>query len=248
MVIYHDRYGLGSQIMAAVLAGTNHPKTRHVHKVSVVLRVGGAEFRLGQGLDQPLDHEAGRVHRLGDRRKRPLAEAHETEPSPILLDKRGGEIARLAQALDIVKRVMGREDQPPAGLQRAQQPVDSAEPNSAITGRSSFVASPGAAPMIHVLAIITAKPGQRDTILAAFRANMPAVHAEAGCIEYAPAIDAEGAGAIQTKLGPDTFVAVEKWESLDALKAHAAAPHMAAYGAKTRELVASRVIHVLSPG
>jgi len=102
--------------------------------------------------------------------------------------------------------------------------------------------------MIHVLAIITAKPGQRDTILAAFRANMPAVHAEAGCIEYAPAVDAEGAGAIQTKLGPDTFVAVEKWESLDALKAHAAAPHMAAYGAKTRELVASRVIHVLSPG
>jgi quinol monooxygenase YgiN len=102
--------------------------------------------------------------------------------------------------------------------------------------------------MIHVLAIITAKPGQRDAVLAAFRANMAAVHAEAGCIEYAPAIDAEGVGALQTKLGPDTFVAVEKWESLDALKAHAAAPHMAAYSAKTRELVASRVIHVLSPG
>jgi len=102
--------------------------------------------------------------------------------------------------------------------------------------------------MIHVLAIITAKPGQRDAILAAFHANMPAVHAEVGCIEYGPAIDAEGAGANQTKLGPDSFVAVEKWESLDALKAHAASPHMAAYGAKTRELVASRVIHVLSPG
>jgi quinol monooxygenase YgiN len=102
--------------------------------------------------------------------------------------------------------------------------------------------------MIHVLAIITAKPGQRDTILKAFRANMPAVHAETGCIEYAPAIDAVGAGANQAKLGPDSFVVVEKWDSLDALKAHAASPHMAAYGAKTRELVASRVIHVLSPG
>jgi quinol monooxygenase YgiN len=76
----------------------------------------------------------------------------------------------------------------------------------------------------------------------------PAVHAEAGCIEYAPAIDAEGAGANQTKLGPDSFVVIEKWASLDALKAHAASPHMAAYAAKTRELVASRVIHVLSPG
>ena len=44
-----------------------------------------------------------------------------------------------------------------------------------------------------------------------------------------------------------TFVVVEKWESTDALKAHAAAPHMAAYGAKTRDLIASRVIHILSP-
>jgi quinol monooxygenase YgiN len=52
---------------------------------------------------------------------------------------------------------------------------------------------------------------------------------------------------VQTKYGPDTFVVVEKWESMDALKAHAAAPHMQAYGAKTKELLASRVIHILSP-
>ena len=101
--------------------------------------------------------------------------------------------------------------------------------------------------MIHVLAIITAKPGQREAVLEAFRANMPTVHAEAGCIEYGPAIDAEGAGRIQTALGPDSFVVIEKWESMDALKAHGAAPHMAAYAAKTKELLASRVIHVLSP-
>ena len=101
--------------------------------------------------------------------------------------------------------------------------------------------------MIHVLAIITAKPGMRDQVLEAFRANMPAVHAEAGCIEYGPAIDAEGMGRIQTPLGPDSFVVIEKWESMDALKAHGAAPHMAAYAAKTKDLLASRVIHVLSP-
>jgi quinol monooxygenase YgiN len=101
--------------------------------------------------------------------------------------------------------------------------------------------------MIHVLAIITAKPGQRETVLSAFRANMPAVHAEKGCIEYGPATDADGVGALQTKLGPDSFVVIEKWESLEALKAHGAAPHMAAYAAKTREFLAGRVIHVLSP-
>ena len=98
--------------------------------------------------------------------------------------------------------------------------------------------------MIHVLAVITAKPGMRETILREFRANMAAVHAENGCIEYGPAIDAEGSPA---KYGDDSFVVIEKWESPEALKAHAASPHMAAYGAKTREMVASRVIHILSP-
>jgi quinol monooxygenase YgiN len=102
--------------------------------------------------------------------------------------------------------------------------------------------------MIHVLAIITAKSGMRQQILEAFHANMPAVHAEKGCVEYGPAVDAEGAGAMQAKFGPDTFVVIEKWESLDALRAHAASPHMAAYAAKTRDMIASRVIHVLQPG
>jgi quinol monooxygenase YgiN len=101
--------------------------------------------------------------------------------------------------------------------------------------------------MIHVVAIITAKPGKRETILEAFRANVPAVHAEAGCIEYGPAVDADGVGGFQTKFGPDTFLVIEKWESLDHLKAHAGAPHMQAYGAKTKDMIASRVIHVLSP-
>jgi quinol monooxygenase YgiN len=101
--------------------------------------------------------------------------------------------------------------------------------------------------MIHVIAVITAKPGQRDKILEHFRANVPAVRAEEGCIEYGAAIDAENALGFQTRYGPDTFVVVEKWESMDALKAHAAAPHMAAYGAKTKDLVASRAIHILSP-
>ena len=101
--------------------------------------------------------------------------------------------------------------------------------------------------MIHVLALITTKPGMRDEVLDAFRANVPAVHAEEGCIEYAAAIDSEGIGPFQTQLGADTFVVVEKWDSAEALKAHAASPHMAAYGARTKDLLASRVIHVLSP-
>nr|WP_294511428.1 putative quinol monooxygenase [uncultured Rhodopila sp.] len=101
--------------------------------------------------------------------------------------------------------------------------------------------------MIHVVAIVTAKPGNRAAILEAFHANVPAVHAEAGCIEYGPATDADGVGPLQTPFGADTFVVLEKWESLDHLKAHGASAHMKAYAAKTKDLIASRVIHVLSP-
>ena len=101
--------------------------------------------------------------------------------------------------------------------------------------------------MIHVIAVITAKPGQRESILQHFRANVPAVKAEDGCIEYGAAVDAENPLPFQTQWGRDTFLVIEKWAGMDALKAHAAAPHMAAYGAKTRELIASRVIHILQP-
>ena len=99
--------------------------------------------------------------------------------------------------------------------------------------------------MIHVLAIITTKPGMRAKVLEHFHANMPAVHAENGCIEYGPVVDADFPGA---KFGEDTFVVIEKWETPEALKAHAASPHMAAYSAKTKDLLEKREIHVLSPG
>ena len=101
--------------------------------------------------------------------------------------------------------------------------------------------------MIHVIAVITAKPGMREEVLQAFRANVPNVRAEPGCIEYGAAIDSEPVLKFQAALGPDTFMVVEKYQDLDALKAHAGSPHMAAYSAKTKDMVASRTIHILSP-
>jgi quinol monooxygenase YgiN len=101
--------------------------------------------------------------------------------------------------------------------------------------------------MIRVIAILTAKPGHRDDILALFKANVPAVLQEKGCLEYGPVIDAEGGGPNQAKFGPDTFVVIETWESLEALDAHRVAPHMAAFGRAAKDMFASRTIHVLSP-
>ena len=63
--------------------------------------------------------------------------------------------------------------------------------------------------MIHVIAVITAKPGKREEILRHFRANAPAVHAEKGCIENGAALDAENALPIQTKWGAHTFLVIE---------------------------------------
>jgi quinol monooxygenase YgiN len=101
--------------------------------------------------------------------------------------------------------------------------------------------------MIRVVAIVTAKPGRREDVLALFKANVPAVLEEKGCVEYTPVVDAPGIGPFQAKLGPDTFVVIETWESAEALAAHAAAPHMVAYGKAAKDLLASRTIHVLSP-
>ena len=100
--------------------------------------------------------------------------------------------------------------------------------------------------MIHVVAIITAKPGQRAAVLRAFKANVSAVRAETGCVEYGPVIDAADAGRLQTPLGEDGFMVVEKWESMDAPRAHARSPHMAAYAEAVKDMIAARAVHVLS--
>jgi len=101
--------------------------------------------------------------------------------------------------------------------------------------------------LVHVVAVITTKPGQRAAVLKLFNANVPAVLAEDGCIAYEATIDTENAGPMQSAFGEDTFVVVEKWASMDALGAHARSAHMKEYGAKTKDMLADRKIHILSP-
>ena len=101
--------------------------------------------------------------------------------------------------------------------------------------------------MIHVLAIVTAKPGMRDLILEAWRGNAAAVRAEDGCIAYEAVVDLRDGGTGFAQFGADTFVVVERWASMEALRAHAVAPHMKAYAGKVKDYTASRAIHVLEP-
>jgi len=99
--------------------------------------------------------------------------------------------------------------------------------------------------LVNVVAIITTKPGLRDKVLDKFKANTTAVLAEDGCIEYAANVDVNVLGKYQENFGEETFVVIEKWASADALRAHAASPHMVAYGKATKDMIADRKIHVV---
>ena len=67
--------------------------------------------------------------------------------------------------------------------------------------------------MIHVIAVITARPGKREAILQAFRANVPAVRAEKGCAYRAKTKDMiasrRGAGGMPSAAARQT---VPRWE------------------------------------
>lgn len=101
--------------------------------------------------------------------------------------------------------------------------------------------------MIHVIATIELAPGTRAAFLAEFRKIIPDVKAEAGCIEYGPAIDAETDIPIQVAIGADRVVIIEKWESVAHLKAHSVAPHMQAYRPRVKDYVRNMELRVLSP-
>ncbi len=101
--------------------------------------------------------------------------------------------------------------------------------------------------MIHVIATIELAPGTREPFLTEFRKLVPEVKAEAGCIAYGPAIDAETGIPTQALVGPDKVVIVEQWESVEALKVHAVAPHMKAYRVAVKDFVKGMELRVLAP-
>jgi quinol monooxygenase YgiN len=101
--------------------------------------------------------------------------------------------------------------------------------------------------MIHVIATIQTAPGRRDDVLKIFRALVPQVRAEAGCIEYGTAVDMENAIDGQPAARPDVVTVVEKWQDPAALRKHLAAPHMSQFRDTVKDLVQWVHIEVLDP-
>ncbi len=98
--------------------------------------------------------------------------------------------------------------------------------------------------MISVIASIRVKPGKRAEFLEIFKANLPKVREEEGCIEYFPAVDVD-AGLPPQVLDEQMVTVIEKWESLKALRDHLVAPHMVAYKEKVKDIVEEVTLKVL---
>ena len=101
--------------------------------------------------------------------------------------------------------------------------------------------------MIHVIATIEVKSARQDEFLGIFKANIPAVQAEPGCIRYDPTVDLASGLPPQIPLRQNAVTIVETWESLEALRTHLAAAHMAAYKAATKDMVEKVTLQVLQP-
>jgi quinol monooxygenase YgiN len=71
---------------------------------------------------------------------------------------------------------------------------------------------------VIVLATITPKPGELQTLLDAMAVTVPLVHAEPGCELYAVHTD----GSV--------LYMVERWESRDALRAHSKGENLKNFG------------------
>ncbi|MGD9235498.1 MAG: putative quinol monooxygenase [Desulfobacterales bacterium] len=101
--------------------------------------------------------------------------------------------------------------------------------------------------MIHVIATIELKPNTREHYLKILKKNVPNVEAEAGCLEYEPAVDVDSGLPFQEVVREDVVTIVESWESLEHLVVHLKTPHMQSY----RDAVASYVrkvsVHVMAP-
>ena len=99
--------------------------------------------------------------------------------------------------------------------------------------------------MIYVIASIHVREGHVPEFVDIFKSNIPLVLEEEGCIAYVPTVDVETGLPPQEK-DANIVTIIEKWRSLEDLKAHLAAPHMLSYREKVKDLVAGVSLKVLT--
>jgi len=98
--------------------------------------------------------------------------------------------------------------------------------------------------MISVIATIKVKKDCRDSFVEVFKANVPNVLAEEGCVEYTPTIDFESGIEVQN-LDDHVVTIIEKWETIEHLKAHLVAPHMLEFREKAKDFIDNVSLKIL---
>lgn len=99
---------------------------------------------------------------------------------------------------------------------------------------------------VYVLCRFDLKP---DADLADYTAKtlgvVPTVRAENGCRMYTLLKDAQTDWEKPQRFGERTMWMLEKWDSIEALKAHLETPHMKAFGPTVRGMRSGSTFHVL---
>jgi quinol monooxygenase YgiN len=92
---------------------------------------------------------------------------------------------------------------------------------------------------LHVVAVISAKPGSEDIVRDALASLIEPTRGEDGNISYTLS---------ESEAAPGTFITEEVWRSHEDLGAHMTTPHIqAALGIAGEHLAAPPAIHPLSP-
>ena len=88
------------------------------------------------------------------------------------------------------------------------------------------------------------KSSERDAFIEIFKANVPKVLEEEGCVEYSATVDFQTNIPIQ-ETNANVVTVIEKWESLPHLEAHFNAPHMLEYKSKVEGMVEDVSLKIL---
>lgn len=98
--------------------------------------------------------------------------------------------------------------------------------------------------MIHVIASIHITKGRMSDALAVYKTFTPEVNLEQGCMMYLPTIDFETDIKTQKK-DPNLITVIEKWETMDAFKAHLNADHVVKFRKNMEGIMENVEIKVL---
>jgi quinol monooxygenase YgiN len=98
--------------------------------------------------------------------------------------------------------------------------------------------------MIYLVVSVRVKAGKLPEFLQLFGSVAPLVRKEKGCVQYVAATDFDS-GLPPQVFDKDVVTILEKWEDIEALRSHLAAPRIAAYFEKDKGLTEGSSIKIL---